>query len=82
MPTNILNLPTYAVIALTENEYDYHISAESRLVISQCPHCQSDRLVGFGRREQMVRDLPMHGAGWTLYRHPALSVPSVLKDIL
>jgi len=32
-----------------------------------CPHCRSDSIVGFGRREQMVRDLPMHGKRVGLY---------------
>lgn len=61
MPANILNLPSYAVISIVENEHDYHIDAEVKQPPTNCPLCQSDNLVGFGRREQLVKDLPMHG---------------------
>lgn len=67
MPANILNLPAYAVTALQENDHDYHITAEIKQPPTNCPHCRSDNLVGFGRREQMVRDLPMHGKRVGLY---------------
>lgn len=67
MSPDLLNLTSYRVLGVDENDHDYHISAESKQSISQCPHCQSDRLVGFGRREQMVRDLPMHGKRVGLY---------------
>ena len=68
MPTNILNLPSYTVTALQENEHDYHIDAVATDRPECCPHCQSDNLVGFGRREQMVKDLPMHGKRVGLYQ--------------
>ncbi|MBI3117567.1 MAG: ISL3 family transposase [Candidatus Hydrogenedentes bacterium] len=70
MPTNLLNLlnlPAYAVTALQENDHDYHVSAETVATPKVCPHCQSDCIVGFGRREQMVRDLPMYGKRVGLY---------------
>jgi transposase len=67
MPANLLNLPAYTVTSLEENDHDYHVSAESKKAVSKCLHCQSDRIVGFGRREQMVRDLPMHGKRVGLY---------------
>lgn len=67
MPANILNLAAYTVTSVTENEHDYHISAEAKQPPTNCPHCRSDNLVGFGRREQMVRDLPMHGRRVGLY---------------
>lgn len=67
MPANILNLPAYTVTALQENDHDYHVDAEVNSTPSTCPHCQSDNLVGFGRREQMVKDLPMHGKRVGLY---------------
>ncbi len=60
MPANILNLPAYVVTAITENEHDYHVNAE-------CPMCHSSNLVGFGRREQLVKDLPMHGRRVGIY---------------
>ncbi|MBW8067787.1 MAG: ISL3 family transposase [Ferrovum sp.] len=67
MPTNILNLPAYNITAFEENDHDYHVSAETVTIPALCPHCRSDNLVGFGRREQMVRDLPMHGKRVGLY---------------
>ncbi len=67
MPANILNLPAYVVTALEENEHDYHINADIKQQPTHCPHCQSDTLVGFGRREHMIRDLPMHGRRVGIY---------------
>ena len=61
MPANLLNLPAYRVIEIETNDHDDHIDAETVTSSSVCPHCQSDRLVGFGRRKQMVKDLPIHG---------------------
>jgi transposase len=66
-PANILNLPCYKVLGITENEHDYHIDVEAIDPPTSCPHCQSSILVGFGRREQMVKDLPMHGRRVGLY---------------
>lgn len=43
------------------------IDVETQEAPTSCPHCQSDNLVGFGRREQMVKDLPMHGRRVGLY---------------
>ncbi len=67
MPANILNLPCYKVLGIQENEHDYHIDVETLEAPTSCPHCQSANLVGFGRREQMVKDLPMHGRRVGLY---------------
>ena len=67
MPANILNLPSYTVTASHENDHDYHVDAEAKNSPTSCPHCQSTNLVGFGRREQMVKDLPMHGKRVGLY---------------
>lgn len=67
MPANLLNLSSYVVKALAENDHDYHIDAESKLPVTNCPHCQSNMLYKFGNREQMVRDLPMHGKRVGLY---------------
>jgi transposase len=67
MPTNILNLPTYVVTNIEETEHDYHINAETKTASQKCPHCYSDNLVGFGRNEQLVRDLPIHGKRIGIY---------------
>jgi len=57
MPTNILNLPAYAVTAFHENDHDYHITAEAKQRVTGCPHCRHTELDGFGCREQMVRSM-------------------------
>lgn len=67
MPANILNLPAYAVLAVEQNDHDYHVNVEVKQPPTHCPHCNSDHLVGFGRREQLVRDLPMHGKRVGMY---------------
>lgn len=67
MPANILNLAAYAVLAVEHDDHDYHISVEAKQPPTHCPHCNSDHLVGFGRREQLVRDLPMHGRRVGMY---------------
>lgn len=66
MPANILNLPAYAVTELQESEHDYHIDATVK-AMPVCPHCRGSNLSGFGRREQMVHDLPSHGRRVDLY---------------
>ncbi|MHB1753777.1 MAG: ISL3 family transposase [Acidiferrobacter sp.] len=66
MPANILNLPAYVVTALHENEHDYHIHATVK-AMPACPYCGSSDLSGFGRRAQMVRDLPSRGRRVGLY---------------
>jgi transposase len=67
MPANILNLTAYHVTHIEENEHDYHIDADVKIPPSSCPHCHSTNLVGFGRREQMIKDLPMHGRRVGIY---------------
>lgn len=61
MPANILNLSSYTVSRITEDDHDYHISATVTQQPFKCSHCQSEHIRGFGRREQLVKDLPMHG---------------------
>ena len=57
----ILQLPAYNVLKVDSTEHDYHIVAEPVEPRRSCPHCQSANTVGFGRREQLVKDLPIHG---------------------
>lgn len=61
MPANILDLAAYTVIAIDKTEHDYHIKAETKVAPTRCPHCRSANIVGFGRREQLVKDLPSLG---------------------
>jgi len=67
MPANILNLPSYTITNIEEMENDYHINAETKTSPQKCPHCHRDNLVGFGRNEQLVRDLPIHGKRIGIY---------------
>ena len=67
MPANILNLPQLAVDSVTEDDHNYHIHSHSVLEPSGCPDCNSKRIVGFGRNEQLVKDLPMHGKRVGIY---------------
>lgn len=67
MPTNILNLPQYRVLGLEESEHDYHITAEPVDVTAACPHCQFEHLTSWGTRDQVFKDLPMHGKRVGIY---------------
>lgn len=67
MPANILNLHAYTVTNIDETEHDYHINAETKTAPQICPHCRGDNLVGFGRNEQLVRDLTIHGKRVGIY---------------
>jgi len=67
MPRNILNLPSYAISSIEEEEHDCHIWAEAAQHPSTCQHCGHREIIGFGRREQLIRDLPMHGKRVGIY---------------
>ena len=67
MSPDLLNLLGYEVLVVDANEHDYHIKACVIATQESCIHCQSSAIVGFGRREQMVRDLPTHGKRVGLY---------------
>ena len=67
MPANILNLPAYIVTNITENEYDYHVDAEAKQHPTTCQICSSPDIVGFGRNEQLVRDLTIHSKRVGIY---------------
>ena len=67
MSPDLLNLLGYEVLVVDANEHDYHIKACVIAAQESCIHCQSSGIVGFGRREQMVRDLPTHGKRVGLY---------------
>lgn len=67
MLPNLLNLPGINVVSVEETEHDYHIKASTTIAAKMCPHCFHPDLYAFGRREQFVRDLPMHGKRVGLY---------------
>jgi len=64
---NILNMQGLDVLSIKETEHDYHITAETTLRLFECPHCHSIDTVGFGKREQLIRDLPIHGKRVGIY---------------
>lgn len=64
---NLLNLPEYRIITVDETDDAYHIAAETLTMPTRCPHCRDAAFVGYGRREQWIRDLPMHGKRVGLY---------------
>ncbi|MHB1612038.1 MAG: ISL3 family transposase [Sulfobacillus sp.] len=64
---NLLNLPDYRIITVDETDDAYHIAAETLVAPTICPHCDGAAIVGYGRREQWIRDLPMHGKRVGLY---------------
>lgn len=65
--TTILNLPGLNVLRVEESEHDYHVYAETAGETPRCPHCRSDAVVGFGRYERLIRDLPSHGKRTGIY---------------
>lgn len=67
MSTNLLNLSSYTVQRLEEDEHDYHIYATVASEPKCCAHCNSSSIRGFGRREQLIKDLAMHGKRVGIY---------------
>lgn len=67
MPVNILNLPRLKVTQVDETDHDYHIKAQAATDPEACSECRHTRLVGFGRNEQLIKDLPMHGKRVGIY---------------
>lgn len=79
MPANILNLPDLKVQRVEEADHDYHVYAEVSNPPGVCTACGSDRLIGHGRNEQVIRDLPTHGkrrsalAGYPSFQSPGVA---------
>lgn len=65
--TSVLNLSGLSAVSIEELEHDYHIAAKTILKPSNCTHCKSSQIVGFGKREQLIRDLPIHGKRVGIY---------------
>lgn len=58
---NILNFSEYTISDIEECEQDYRIHALIDIPPSNCPECLSPNLVGFGKREEIILDTPIHG---------------------
>lgn len=67
MATNILNLPDFKVRRVEEADHDYHVYAEVSNPPGVCTACGFDRLIGHGRNEQVIGDLPTHGKRLAIY---------------
>lgn len=67
MPVDIVNLPSYRVLKVDESAHDYHIRATPVVSQAVCPHCACERLTAWGTREQVFKDLPMHGKRVGIY---------------
>lgn len=65
--TNILNLRSYSVNSFHEDEHDYHVYAAVAADQARCIHCKSQSIRGFGRREQLIKDLATHGKRVGIY---------------
>lgn len=59
--TNILNWPDYNVVNVAELEHDYQVHAEVAKPPTHCPNCNHPEIVGFGRRDEVIMDTPVHG---------------------
>jgi transposase len=62
-----LNLPQYRVLAVREDEHDYHVSVETAKPIIVCRHCGSVKVAKWGGSDIVVRDLPVQGKRVSLY---------------
>lgn len=65
--TNILNLSRYNVLSTKLDDHDYHIEVETDIPPKCCLACGSDNIVGGGRQEILIKDLPMHGKRVGIY---------------
>lgn len=61
MSSDILNLSEYCVLQVEDSGPDYLIRAQTINPPTTCIHCGDTSLVGYGHREQLIHDLPIHG---------------------
>jgi transposase len=59
--TNILNLPSFAVLEIKEDGRAYDITVESTIPVTACQACQSPNIIGHGVFQQLFMDAPHHG---------------------
>lgn len=67
MPANILNLAAYEVCKIDSDDHNYHIQVITAVAPKVCQLCSSDSIVGFGRREQLIKDITSHGKRVGIY---------------
>lgn len=61
MKSDLFIFSSYRILQVEETGGDYTIHAETIVPPVRCIHCESKLLVGFGRRGQGIRDLPIGG---------------------
>ena len=61
-----IDLPNYVVSSIDESNGGINVCASTCTPVSWCPHCNGRDLVGFGRRHQKVKDLPVDGKPVTI----------------
>lgn len=64
---NLLQLDDYKLIRVVEEDHDFHIYAALADETTHCQHCGKYGVVGFGRREQVIKDLPRLGKRSSIY---------------
>lgn len=64
---NVLNLSKYNILASKLDAHDYHIEVETANPPTACIECGSEDIVGGGRQEVLIKDLPMHGKRVGIY---------------
>lgn len=65
--TTILNLRHIHPTKVEDTNHDYHVYAESTVDTRRCPHCHGGQIIGFGRYQKLIRDLPVHGKRVGIY---------------
>lgn len=64
---DILQLADFDLIRVAEENHDFHIYAKLAEDTAICIHCGGGEIVGFGRREQVIKDLPRLGKRSAIY---------------
>ena len=64
---NLLPLDDYDLVRVVEENHDFHIYASLADDTTHCLHCGKYGVVGFGRREQVIKDLPRPGKRSSIY---------------
>ncbi|MCY4007533.1 MAG: ISL3 family transposase [Rhodobacteraceae bacterium] len=58
---DLLQLDDFELIRVVEEDHDFHIYTRLSDETTHCQHCGKYGVVGFGRREQVMKDLPRLG---------------------
>ena len=64
---DLLQLDDFDLIRVVEENHDFHIYAKLSDETRHCEHCGKYGIIGFGRREQIIKDLPRLGKRSSIY---------------